>query len=117
MDPKLVWPAIIVLVLLHVFISARMAFIAGQLGRSRLRWFLLTLFLTAIPASIVLRRVRDELLAKQAAAGEEEPPAVPKGFLRCPHCRRLIQPKELDAAAPVRTCPRCGLRMEEDASA
>ncbi|MGA2265090.1 MAG: hypothetical protein ABSH10_01500 [Phycisphaerae bacterium] len=74
-------------------------------GRGGLKWFFISLVVTAAPAWVIL--------ARQAKRSGGAAHGVAAGGMRlCPHCLHRITPEEL-AAAPAGVCPRCGLAMDE----
>ena len=76
--------------------SAAAAWAAGQKGRSRLGYFLLSIFLTPILAFLIL-------LVVPAKA----PRAVARTSATCPSCQRSFD------ATHWSSCPYCGARKDE----
>jgi hypothetical protein len=110
------WAIFSVIAGLYVFSCFRMAIQARKHGRSVTAWFFITLFFTAIPASIVffrdsVRQLRASLDAEIAPPQNSPPPA---GMKRCPHCGQRFQPDELFAAGPDQACPNCRMSMNKD---
>lgn len=115
------WTLVILLAVVWVISSLRIALHARKIGRNPWLWFFITLCFTALPALIVfniayfLSRRRDPL-DRQPSARRAGPPqgAPPEGPpVRCPHCGKLIMPAELADEPPPRRCPRCRLPLDE----
>jgi hypothetical protein len=123
------WILVAVLVTVYVATSVRVALAAGRLGRSPVRWLLITLGLTAIPAMVCfwrdVRRRRGEPPPEPGAPAppgrppRTSPPVAPGdstghagGLVRCPNCNAMIDSTEL-AGLPLKTCPRCHLPIEK----
>jgi uncharacterized paraquat-inducible protein A len=104
------WVLVSILAAMHVAISVRVALAAGVLGRSRARWFFITLCLTGLPAMIVFQRDARRRLRQSPPPDPTAPP--PGGLVRCPRCRALVDRSEI-APLPVRICPRCRQPMDE----
>ncbi|MDY6913884.1 MAG: hypothetical protein SVT52_05455 [Planctomycetota bacterium] len=97
------WFVVGVLGLLYVITCLRVAMLARRLGRKPVAWFFITLFFTAIPAVAVLCR-----RSKQPSNEPDESATT------CPHCRQLISRAELNKAAAVTRCPRCGMAFDDE---
>ena len=85
-----------------------------RLGRSPVRWFFITFFFTAIPASFVFLWHNFGWVFRRRAApspGDEEEHGE---MVRCPRCFRRVATAELDTTEGLTTCPRCGSLMEEE---
>jgi len=126
---------IVVLVLSLVVTAFRMARMASKLGRNPVLWFVISLFLTALPATIVfwrdqmqrmrasqslpgwsLRRRRrgdggeepDDVAQPPSAEGGGEPDARQAASAeRCPHCGSLLEPGDIGDG--LARCPQCDL--------
>jgi len=103
------WAAICLLAILYLLISARVAWRMGKLGHNTALWFLLTVFLTAVPATIVYwyhgyRRLQP---GERGQLGRSASPP-PR---RCPRCGEILPPGGPDGAPP--RCPRCGSQSDE----
>ncbi len=48
------WPIVLLVIIFQIFLSVRVSRQMGRAGRSATRWFFITLFLSAIPAGIVM---------------------------------------------------------------
>ena len=84
----------------------------GKTGRSKLKWFFITFFTTAIPAVIVLfRDRRDALMPKPKTNNGTSSTSIKKTLRQCPHCAQLID--EADEGV----CPSCKLTYEQDSIA
>lgn len=95
------------------FSAFRIAKIAKLLGRSPWVWFFISLFLTALPATIVFWHDR----AKGVSAGyadnnnenddrlADDPPTVG----RCPHCGEILDAADRAAGQ----CPHCNMTLDE----
>jgi hypothetical protein len=92
------------LVLLYVVSCIRVAASAMRRGRSGAAWFLITFFLTAIPAAIMFHRA-----ARRAQGDEGDTDAA--ASLPCPFCEELIPRSELRKGLPLR-CPHCDALIE-----
>ncbi|MCK4601163.1 MAG: hypothetical protein KAU28_01770 [Phycisphaerae bacterium] len=109
---------IALLVGMHMVTCVRVAVHARRVGRSPVRWFFITFFLTGIPASIFFayKYFRPRLAPQRGQArpggASHEPPSRGRAF-RCPHCRRLIQPAEVQTRDVITVCPRCHLPIDE----
>lgn len=104
---------IVTLVAALVISAFRIARIARRLGRSPKAWFFISLFFTAIPATIVFWHDRAKVVTAGYAQPEDEdadataPPPRPTG--QCPHCGAI-----LDAAdQAVSQCPHCHMKLDE----
>ncbi len=107
--------------------AVRVSRMAKQYGRNPRVWFFITLFLTAIPATIFfwrehLRRIsaRDSLpssrrrgsdLSNVESAGEE--PRLGGRARRCPHCGGVLETTSESAVEALNTCPNCHMTIEE----
>ena len=118
------WLLVGLLAALYLMTCFRVAFAMGRIGRSRVKWFFLTLLLTAIPAMIVMWRYRVAAMtpARRVDAPRDSAPRgrasrEAGGATTCPHCQELIHPEELSSSAGPCVCPRCRLPVGEDATA
>ncbi|MFA6133108.1 MAG: hypothetical protein WC869_03710 [Phycisphaerae bacterium] len=117
-SPQWFYIALLAAAYLATCLSAAMQM--GRIGRSRARWFLITVFCTAIPAAVVLLRhhlaqagkEQGPEAAPQPRAGSDAP-AAPAGRA-CPHCGLLPLPGESAPPGPVKTCPRCKMIIREE---
>ena len=107
--------------------AVRVSRMAKQYGRNPRRWFFITLFLTAIPATIVfwrdhLRRIsarnflpssrrRGSDLSDVEPAGEGPRPGG--GVRRCPHCGGVLETTSESAVEAPNTCSNCHMTIEE----
>ena len=104
---------IALLAALYVWSAFRVSAQMARIGRSRARWFLITLLLTAIPAAICLMINRFRYLwAKDDQPADQDVPAdqdaeTAQNVIRCPRCRKLFVPTGADDPSGVTTCPRC----------
>ncbi len=120
--------ALIAVLVGSLLISAiRVARMARQYDRNPRLWFFITLFLTAIPATIVfwrdhLRRISgsDSLpsfrrrLAKESDIEPPEEKSQPGAQLsRCPHCGAVYETTGESAIEPVSTCSKCHMSLKE----
>ncbi|MBN1556084.1 MAG: hypothetical protein JXA11_15185 [Phycisphaerae bacterium] len=108
------------LLLIAAFVAAliisafRMARIAGRIGRSRWVWFFISLFFTAIPATVVFWHDRMKSISAgysqndddTKSPGKKKSPAVAG---RCPHCGAILTVADRAAGK----CPRCKMILEE----
>jgi DNA-directed RNA polymerase subunit RPC12/RpoP len=101
-------------VVLYVIMSVRVARQMRRLGRSPVRWFVITLLFTAIPASFVFLWYNFGWLVRRPEAPPrgEAPPREGR-MVRCPRCARRVATAELDTTQGATTCPRCGSLFEE----
>lgn len=91
----------------------RMARIAKRLGRSPWAWFFISLFLTALPATVVFWNDR----AKHISAGyaRDDKTAIPPttsgatAVGRCPHCGEILDAADRDCGQ----CPHCRMKLDE----
>ena len=111
-----------------LLISAiRIARMSKQYGRNPRLWFFITLFLTAIPATIVfwrdhVRRIsgRDSLpsFRRRLTGGSDIEPSEEKPHLdvqvsRCPHCGGVYETTGKSAIEAASTCPKCHMSLKE----
>ena len=99
---------------LYVIMSVRVARQMRRLGRSPVRWFFITLFFTAIPASMVFLWHNFGWMFRRREApsgGEEEEHGE---MVRCPRCFSRVAAAEIAPAEGAETCPRCGSLMDEE---
>lgn len=113
------WLLLAVLVVLYVGTSVRVAMQVRRTGRNALLWFFITLFLTAIPAAVLLlwhnsAWLRRREASKDQPADQEAGAAGGGPMVRCPRCRRLFDASREQGPGPVKTCPRCGLPLDEE---
>lgn len=107
---SLQWTVIALLAVMYVFTCVRVAMHMRRLGRSPVAWFFVTLFLTAVPASVVmLREYRRRRDAAAAGPGRADPDAV-----RCPHCGAVIAGPGKETPSGVVICPECRQPLGED---
>jgi len=107
------------LVVLYVITCVRVAIHMRRLRRSPVRWFFITFFFTAIPASVVflwhnfawLRRGKG---AAPRRSQDSSPRDDARSALRCPRCRRWISLAELPPITAPSTCPHCGSLLDEE---
>ena len=100
---------------LYVVMSVRVARQMRRLGRSPVRWFFITLFFTAIPASFVfLWHNFGWMFRRHADPPDDEDEPDDGEMVRCPRCSRRVATAELDTTEGVTTCPRCGSLFEEE---
>lgn len=108
------------LVLMYLFMCVRVAMAAPALDRSAVRWFFISLLLTAIPALIVfsleIRRRRRQLLDQlrrqsQELEGRDLAAADGGSVRRCVQCGRFYLP---DQRPPQErdVCPHCHLKSQ-----
>jgi len=79
----------------------------ARTGRNFWLWLVISVFLTSIPATIVLmydqmRRLSPRRVARGGAAP-----------IRCTHCGGVIEPAEADEPDGVALCPHCHLPIDE----
>ena len=102
---------LIVALAASLMISAfRMAKMARHYDRSPKAWFFISLFFTAIPATIVFWHDRTRSVsAGYAQQGQEESdtPAPAKG--RCPHCGAILDAGDQENGE----CPHCHMALDE----
>ena len=111
------WPLLGLLAGLYLLTCVRVAYQARRIGRSPVAWFFITLFLTAIPATIIF--VRDQSAVQgpsRAGKGRANDASRPqeRAIVRCPHCQYVIGRAERDASAGVTSCPRCELPIDNE---
>jgi|GEM_PF-2340536 len=125
----------------YVIFSVRMALRVAATGRSFWKWLLITIFCTGIPAMVVLYRRppltgrRDEPATEDDEADDGGQPRRAggkwgkwqrsdraerqardedaPGHMRCPHCHRPVAGSDLDTAEGVAVCPHCGLPIDD----
>ena len=97
------WMVLALVAVMYVVMCARVAARMTKIGRSGVKWFLISLFCTAIPAAIVLKRYVRE--ARAAALGDDRPTG------RCRHCGAVLG--TVAPGAPS-TCPECGMALNEE---
>jgi len=107
------WLLIAALVLSLTVSAFRMARMAGRLGRRPWAWFFISLFFTALPATVVFWRDRAKRISAGYARKDDEPAARgtaersrPVGG--CPHCGAILD--SADRAAGE--CPRCRMSLD-----
>ena len=111
------WPLLGLLAGLYLFTCVRVAHQARRIGRNPVAWFFITLFLTAIPATIIF--VRDQSSAQRRSGGgggcaNDASGGQERAISRCPHCQYMISPAERDTSAGVTVCPRCELPIDNE---
>ena len=99
------WILIGILASLYVVMCARVARRVARTGRSFPAWFFISLVLTAVPAAVVL--LRHQFSGKAAARGSPS-------LNRCRHCGHLLEGGPSNHEEPVRTCPNCNMRINEE---
>jgi uncharacterized paraquat-inducible protein A len=103
------WLLIIIALVASLVISAfRIARIARLLGRSPWRWFFISLFFTAIPATVVFWRDRARSLSAGYAREEKSDGKQPVTGL-CPHCGAILDAADKAAGE----CPRCHMTLDQ----
>jgi len=123
------WMLIAALVALHVMTCLRTAATMRRIGRRPLPWFLVSLFLTSIPAAAYMAWRRLKALRPPAGAapkGAEGSDSAGSGedaarIRRCPHCGEIIPVRQdrlrgrIEARPPgMQACPKCGLDINKD---
>lgn len=116
--------ALIVVLVASLAVSAfRMARIARSLGRSPYRWFFISFFLTALPATLVFWRDQmKRMRASESLPGfsrrvqptrseTDEPEGAGDSVVRCRHCGAVLDGGEVFEAE---SCPRCGMILEQE---
>ena len=112
------WIVVAIAAATYVATAVRAAMAAGRFGRRWPVWLAITLLGTAIPAMIVFyrdaKRKMREMPARVVQPPEEEkqPAPAPQRVTRCPHCGALFGRSEMPPG-PVKTCPRCRMRLDE----
>jgi len=108
------WAILAVLAAMYVAMCIRIAWRAGRDGHSRILWFLITFFATAIPACILFMRDRAKARASRGESSAGEIPAAhePSPPVRCRHCGRLVSPVAASGGG-WKTCPNCGMVVDE----
>ncbi|MFP3937222.1 MAG: hypothetical protein ACLFVW_02690 [Phycisphaerae bacterium] len=91
------WILLGVLALLYVVSCARVGMRMAAIGRNGVMWFFITMFLTFIPALVILRR------RSKAAASSR----MFSDVRRCPHCGEVLT----GADAYGDRCPSCRMRL------
>ena len=115
------WALLLVALLVYVLMTYRVARQMRRIGRNGYVWFVVSFFLTAVPASFMLVWHNFGWLVKKGGhppdsrlrrgTSEEERADAP---VRCPRCARRVSPAEIGREGGVRTCPRCGAPWDED---
>lgn len=75
-------------------------------GRRWWVWFLICVFLTVIPATVVSYLDYRRQLQRQHQAGG--------AWLRCPHCGNVVPRRELRRAGGSAVCPRCDMAIHNE---
>jgi len=108
------WLLIAALVASLTISAVRMARIAGRLGRSPWVWFFISLFLTALPATVVFWHDRARGVSAGYARDDDKTnarrparDAQPVG--RCPHCGAILDAADWAAGQ----CPHCRMTLDE----
>ena len=119
---KISGEVIVFLCILYVLISVRLAYHAGKTGRSTMKWFFISLLLTGIPVLIVFMidrivEFRRHRRTPGRRADKAELPKFAEMPIPCPHCQGLFLPASADETAGVKTCPHCGLAIDETRNA
>ena len=91
--------------IIAAFCAARMA---RNFNRSPLIWFCITIFLSAIPATIVFwTEQRKRIIAQKS----QQPEQSSETLTRCPHCGEVITGP--DETTGQDECPNCKLAIDE----
>ena len=98
------------LVVVYVLMSVRIALHAKRIGRSSVRWFLISVFFTAIPAMILFNY---EYFRPRLSSGRAKKKTASRPVARCPHCGYVIQAGLTEKTGGVRLCPNCRLPLQE----
>ncbi len=93
------WILLALLVVLYVLSCIRVASRMGAIGKNPALWFLITLFLTFLPALIVLRR-RSAAATATGMFSEAE---------RCRHCSEVLTGSD----AYADRCPACKMPLHD----
>ena len=108
------WGLVFVLLIAYVLSCARVAAMMRQVDRSPVRWFFITLLLTAIPATLLLWWHRYKALSGTGREEDEEEPGSPDKAAvgrRCPHCQAVLTRDDPPAGSDL--CPKCGRKIDE----
>jgi hypothetical protein len=106
---KLIVPAITAA--LYVYFCIRIAGHASKAGRNPVAWFFLTFFFVGIPAIVLFAGHKRP--AATLAAGAP-PGDTPPATIRCPNCRAMLSPDEIDRTSGSPACPRCHLSIQDE---
>jgi len=99
------------LIVCYLAVCLRTALRMARTGRSLWLWLLITVFLTSIPATVVLMREQFRAVGR-GRRGPADEPRHERPF-RCRHCRKLVRPADVDHSSGVAACPHCGLALDE----
>ena len=97
------WTVIALVGAMYVMMCFRVAARMASIGRSRAKWFLISLLCTAIPAAMVLRRHLRE--AHTGGRGDDRPTG------RCRHCGAILD--TIPKGVPT-VCGECGMALNEE---
>jgi len=110
------WVMVALLIACYLAICVRTALRMAHTGRSFWKWLSITVFLTSIPATVVLMReqMRHARAARRARPRRHEGPDEPEpDLLRCRHCGKLVRPADLDHTGGLAACPFCRLPVDD----
>ena len=116
------WALIACAAVLYLLTCVRVALALRRIRKNPVLWFLITLFFTAIPASLYIACRRFKMLGARGASGAGEQREVgPAGederraaIRRCRHCGAVITAREEPAPDGLQLCPECKQAIDED---
>jgi uncharacterized paraquat-inducible protein A len=107
------WALIAAAAAVYLITCLRVALAVRHIGRRPIVWFFITLFFTAIPATIAFARYRFRALRPRGTAGGSSE-ASGEGPRRCPHCQAVLTPAPAAGADGLTKCPACGQAIAEE---
>jgi hypothetical protein len=104
-------PLTILLIVLLIgslgFSAWRMSRLARYYGRGPIRWFFISFFLTALPATIVFWHDARQSIGRETRDKPEDESAHAAAPPRCPHCGQTLDPAS-------EYCEQCDLPVNKD---
>lgn len=113
MNPTTWW----LLLAMYALLCLRITIRVSRLGKNPFVWFFLILLTAGIPAIILFikqGRPRNQPSQGDNPASQHEPADQPNlPAIRCPHCRAMLGPQEIDRTEGTAACPRCHMHLDE----
>jgi hypothetical protein len=107
--PERQWVIFGTLGLLWVGIALHASLSLRRYGRRWWVWFILSVFFTLLPAAVVSCVEYSRALRRQ-----RQEDAARAGYLRCPHCRAVLNRQDLPRAGGNALCPHCNMVIADE---